>query len=457
MFMQSSRLAISQQRGTDFSQLESVVLGELSETNTPGAAMAIVSGDRIVFAKGFGVSNLETRLPVASDMLFRNGSVGKMLTAAVLVLLAEEGKLKIDEPIGKYVKGLSPKLSQLTAHQLLTHTAGLIDPNVTSGPYDETALADTVRSWKDDLFIFEPGQIFSYSNPGYSLAGLLIEEASGGPYSKVMTERLFKPLGMSRTTLDPTAAMTYPLSQGHAGNPESLKVFRPHYHYAAYSPAGYGYSSVLDLARFAIAFLNDGKIEGKQVLPRAVIAKLSTPFVPMHSSPNSFPVVDGKYGYGLMIHNLRGLNVVEHSGVVAGYGCRLLMVPSYRFAVIVMTNHTAVTLNKSIEKAMELILPLKPNQKADSKEWPAMTEAEISKYIGIFENNQSRVEIVVKDSKLLFRVSGTEFAMTRIGEHRFSIPRSNANEITFVMGAGGKAEYRHTGLRAWKRIRVNDK
>jgi CubicO group peptidase (beta-lactamase class C family) len=104
--------AFSQQGKLDFTDLEKVALEELKQTLTPGAAIAIVSGDRIVFTKGFGVSSIETRLPVTSDMLFRNGSVGKMLTAAVLVSLAEEGKLNLHEPIGKHVKGLSPtKLS----------------------------------------------------------------------------------------------------------------------------------------------------------------------------------------------------------------------------------------------------------------------------------------------------------------------------------------------------------
>jgi CubicO group peptidase (beta-lactamase class C family) len=307
-----------------------------------------------------------------------------------------------------------------------------------------------VRSWTDDLQLFEPGKIFTYSNPGYSLAGLLIEEVSGLPYSKAMSERLFKPLGMNRTTFDPAMAMTYPLSQGHAGDPESLKVFRPNYHYAAYNPAGYGYTNVSELARFAIALLNNGKIEGKQALPQAVITKLFTPYTPIHSSPNTYPVVDGKYGYGLMIHNYRGVRVVEHGGVVAGYGCRLLMAPDHNFAVIVLTNQTGVPLNKTIEKAMELMLPLKPKQ--EEKEWPPLTEAEQSRYVGIYENNQSRVEIVVKGGKLMFIVSGAELPMTRIAEHEFSIPRRNANKLTFVIGSDGKAEYRHTGLRAWRRI-----
>src|SRR5215510_12294558 len=125
----------------DFGELEKVALAELAETNTPGAAVGVVSGDRLVFVKGFGVSNVETGAPVTPDMLFRIGSTTKMFTAAALVSLAEEGKLKLDEPIGKYAQGLSPKIAGLTAHQLLSHTAGLKDgARQMYGRHDDEAL-----------------------------------------------------------------------------------------------------------------------------------------------------------------------------------------------------------------------------------------------------------------------------------------------------------------------------
>jgi CubicO group peptidase (beta-lactamase class C family) len=142
----------AQQSQTNFAPLEKAALDELRETNTPGAAVAVVSGDRIVYVKGLGLSNVETGTPVAPEMLFRTGSVGKMFTAALLTSLAEEGKIKLDEPIGKYVRGLSPKLSQVTFQQLLSGTAGLIDGEPLYGPQDESALAKTVRSWNDDIF-----------------------------------------------------------------------------------------------------------------------------------------------------------------------------------------------------------------------------------------------------------------------------------------------------------------
>src|SRR5215470_900223 len=247
----------------DFGELEKVALAELAETNTPGAAVGVVSGDRLVLAKGFGVSNVETGAPVTPDMLFRLGSTTKMFTAAALVTLSEEGKLKLDEPIGKYARGLSPKVSQLTADQLLSHTSGLKDDAVMNGLHDDSALGETVRQVKADFLFAEPRRIFSYSNTGYWLAGYLIEQVSGGNYADLLSERLFKPLGMQRTTLRPTIAMTWPLSQGHnvpkGGSPQ---VIRPFADNAGNWPAGSIFSSVNDLARFTIAFMNGGRLEG---------------------------------------------------------------------------------------------------------------------------------------------------------------------------------------------------
>src|SRR5882762_665976 len=112
-----SPTVFAQQQTINFDELETTVNAELKATNTPGAAVAVVLGDHVVFAKGFGVANVETGTPVTPDTLFRIASTTKMLTAAALVALAEQDKIKLDEPIGKYVKVLRPKLSQVTVHQ----------------------------------------------------------------------------------------------------------------------------------------------------------------------------------------------------------------------------------------------------------------------------------------------------------------------------------------------------
>lgn len=134
-----SQSSFAQQKTINFSELEATVNEELKTTNTPGAAVAVVVNDRVVFAQGFGVSDIETGTNVNPDTLFRIASTTKMLTAAALVTLAEQGRIKLDAPVGKYVQGLSPKISQVTVHQLLSHTAGIRDGASFNGPHDDSA------------------------------------------------------------------------------------------------------------------------------------------------------------------------------------------------------------------------------------------------------------------------------------------------------------------------------
>jgi CubicO group peptidase (beta-lactamase class C family) len=439
-----------QEQQPDFSQLEKTVLEELKETNTPGATVAIVSGERVIYTKAFGISNVETGAPMTPDMLFRIGSTTKMFTATALVTLAEEGKLKLDEAIGKHVDGLNPKIAGLTAHQLLTHTAGMIDEAPMYGDHDDSAMGRTIRSWKEDQLFAEPGKIISYSNPGYWLAGFVVETISGRPYADQMSESIFKPLGMTRTTFRPTMAMTYPLAQGHnAAGKSAPTVVRPFADNAASWPAGSMFTNVLDLSRFIIAFMNGGKLEGKQVLSPQVIAKLSTPQVSIPSDPNA------KYGYGLMISNYRGVRVVEHGGSRSGYGSVIKMAPEHRFAVIVLGNRTGVALNKTAEKAMELMLPLKPKEDDKPKQELPMTAAEMASYAGKYGQRDVSFEILLKDGKLFLKQGPSEMPIRKIGETRFAAEApSNATpmEFTLVPGADGKAEYVHAGLRAARRI-----
>jgi CubicO group peptidase (beta-lactamase class C family) len=450
----SASLVFAQQRSVDFAKLEKVALEELKRTNTPGAAVAVVSGDRLVFAKGFGVANVETGAPVTPDTLFRIGSVTKMFTAAVLVTLAENGRFKLDEPIGKYVKGLNLKLSQITAHQLMSHTAGMTDESPSDyGSHDDSALAAYVRSLKEDHFFTEPGRIFSYSNPGFDVTGFLIEEVNRRPYADQMTDRLFKPLGMNSTTFRPTVAMTYPLSQGHHGSGKAKpSVIRPFGDNVAGWPDGFMFSNVNDLARFAIAFMDSDRIDGKQVLTPAVITKLSTPYADLHSR---FGFEDGRYGYGLFVHDHRGVRVVWHAGLLPGFGALLQMVPARRFAVIILANRSSSLLNETAEKAMELLLPLEAKAQAKSEQALAVSEPEISEYVGTYTNKPESAEILVKKGKLVLKREDGEFPITKIDNCRFSIIKpseSEAAEFVLVPGANGKAEYLHIGRHALRKV-----
>jgi CubicO group peptidase (beta-lactamase class C family) len=439
--------AQSRQAAPDFAKLERIVMAELAETNTPGAALGIVSGDRLIYAKGFGVSNIETGAAVTPDMLFRLGSTTKMFTAAGVVLLAGEGKLKMDAPIATYTKGLNPKIGALTAHQLLSHTSGLRDEATMFGRHDDDALGETVRGLKDDFFFAAPGRIYSYSNPGYWLAGYLIEAVSGGFYADELDKRIFKPLGMERTTLRPTTAMTWPLAQGHASAGKAKPtIIRPAADNAGNWPAGSIFSSVNDLSRWVIALMNEGRVDGKQVLPATLFQELSKPRV-------DIPGGQEKYGYGLGSNRDLGALVVSHSGARAGYGSMIGVVPESKFAVIVLVNRTGGGLPKTVSKATEMWLGLKPKAKGDSKAI-ALTAAEMAGYAGVYGAASNGITLAVNDGVLWYRGYGAEGRVRKVADSRFQAINADGSSIAdfnLISGPDGKAEFLHMGGRTMSR------
>lgn len=450
-----SRTSFAQQKSINFDELEATVNEELKETNTPGAALAVIVGDQVVFAKGFGVSNVETRTPVTPDTLFRIASTTKMLTAAALVALAEQGKIKLDEPIGKYVKGLRPKLSRVTVHQLLTHTAGLRDSASYYGPHDDSALATFVHSWTDDYFIGDPGEVYSYSNIGYGLAALVLETVTARPFADSINEILFQPLGMRRTTLRPTEAMTYQLSQGHEvlSRQTNPSVVRPFADDSRYWANGGVFTSAADFARFAIAFLNSGEIEGRRVLPATAITKLSTPYVEI---PGGNPPERPRYGYGLNVRDYRGVRVLQHGGLRIGFGSLVRFVPEYHFAVIVLTNKSDTVFLKSMEKATELAVPLRARIAASPKQPLTMSEAEMRRYAGIYQNapDYLRLELVIINGKLFMRQPGAseKSEVVKVGDNIF---KAGGQEFVLLTETNGRIKYLHIAGHALKRQATN--
>jgi CubicO group peptidase (beta-lactamase class C family) len=470
-------------RGEDdskFRELEKVLLAELRESRTPGAAVAIVSGDHIVYERGFGVANVETGTPVTSAMCFRTGSINKMLTAAVLVGLAEEGKIALDAPLEKAAPGLAPRLSRLTADQLLSHTAGLIDPARICCAQDESALASEVRAYRDeDYFFTEPGRIFSYSNTGYIIAGYLIEHLSGEHYADAMEHRLFGPLGMKHTTFRPTTAMTFALAQGHEAEGEGKPtVARPFVNNVGDWPAGYAYTTVGDLSRFAIALMNGGNIDGKQVLAPSLLATLSKPWVDV---PFDWNIPEGflegaRYGHGFFLQEHRGLPILHHGGTIIGFGSFIVLVPEKRFAVVLMANKTGTILGKTAEAAMELFLPLQRRPVAATPAPMPMTKSEMEEIAGTYRNGLLRIDLFVRDGQLIRKETypttaeegpgrEIETPVTKIGRDRFAFtppgedPRAGyagTTQFTVIRDSEGVPAYVHGSLEAAAKVKPTE-
>ena len=437
----------------DFSELDKLVPEELKEKNTPGAVIAIVSGDRVVYQKAFGLANVETKAEMQPEMLFRLGSTTKMFTAAALVTLSEQGKIKLDEPIGNRVRGLNSKIAELTPHYLLSNSAGVRDFAAPVISNDDAALGNMVRGWKDDVFFAGQGEIYSYSSAGFWLSGFVVEELQGKPYADAMTELLFKPLGMERTTLRPLMAMTYPFATAHAIDKGQPVIVRPFFNNVAMWPAGSIFSNATDLSRWVIAFLNDGKLDGKQVLSPTLISKMTGHHIPVPGEQDSY------YAYGLTAFKYKDMEFVGHGGFSRGYGSMIQMVPARKFAVIVLTNKSGETLRKSLNKAMELGLGLKE----DTPDKPAVvapvTVKEMEDVAGSYSHAPQTWEVLIKDGKLYVKIDagepGNEHPLTKSGERKFTFGANNENELVFVPGKTGKIEYLFTELYAAKKVHKN--
>lgn len=424
----------------DFSPLEQAAAEELTNTGTPGAAIAIVLGDRVIYSRGFGVASVETNEPLRPEMLFRLGSTTKMFTAAALVTLAEQGKLDLNAPVGSYVTGINARVSRVTADQLLSHQSGFFDEAPMFGSHDETALEKEVRSWGDNRFFTEPGRIYSYSNPGYWFAGFLIEHAGKRKYADQLAESIFAPLGMTRTTLRPLEAMTYPLAQGHEETAQGPRVIRPAANNAASWPAGSIFSNVNDLSRFVIAFVNDGRIDGKQVLSPSVIRALSTPRA-------KIPGGNASYGYGLQISSERGFDTVSHGGSRAGYGSSIRMVPSKKFGVIALANRTGIGLTTTVEMAVQIgLASLRPRETSTAA--PPAAVRDMNVYVGTYSQGPRTVELMVQDGQLMFKQNDRRQAVTVSGN---SLLVGSGRWIV-VRGESGAIEYLHAGGRSWRKV-----
>ena len=443
----------AQKEQTDFSDLEKVFMKEFEERGAPGGAIAIVSGDRIIYTKVAGTSNVETGIPVTPDTLFLIGATSRVLVSAALVSMAEEEKIPLEDPIGNRIQGLNAKVAKLSIHHLLSSTGGIKNERYRYGPRDDKGLEQYVRTMSDEFFFAEPGKAFSSSSVSTALSAYVAEQLGRKPFGDIMQERL-KKLGMFRSTFRPEIAMTYPLAQGHEVSGVSAPmVIRPFVDNAIFRADGMMFSTLNDLARFTIAFLNDGKVEGRQVLSPTVIKKMTTPVAPVHGI--GF-LEQGEYGYGMYIYNYRGVRAVECGSVFLGFSSRFIMVPEHRFAIIILANSNGGGFHDTVDKAFETVMPVKPRPEQKPKTALKIDAAESQQYVGHYINPPDDIEIAVKNGQLVFKQAGIELPISKIGEQRFQIqPPASPRPIELKMTTGedGKVEFMYSSLRAFKKIR----
>jgi CubicO group peptidase (beta-lactamase class C family) len=374
-----------------------------------------------------------------------------MLVATALAHLAAQGRVDFTVPISTYARDLDPAIGRLTLHQLLSHTSGLADDTSYDGPHDEEALGAFVRSWRADRFFTEPGRVYSYSNPGYVLAGHVLAAAADTSFDEAMARLVFRPLGMARSTTLPMRAMTYPFAQAHDVGERGAFVVRPFPDDARYRPNGGAFTSAEEFAHFALAFVHEGRIGGSQALPAGVIERLSRAH---ERRPGGDPADSAGIAYGLVARRGNGVRVLQHGGARLGAGSIVRMAPERRFAVVILTNRTNSFLPRTLERITALALPSAgpaAPQKASPAKW---SREERSGLVGTWVNHEPDlvVELFLDKGVLKARhpgdaAEGAE-AVTKLGERRYAFA---GQEIEALPGPDGRPLYLHLSGRALAR------
>ncbi|HEX7123324.1 MAG TPA: serine hydrolase domain-containing protein [Gemmatimonadaceae bacterium] len=439
--------ALAQHVALDTAALEAALRAEMQATRTPGVSIAIVQGDRIIYEQGFGVANVETGEPVTPTTLFRIGSATKMFTGLAAVLMAREGKVDLTVPIGRYAEGIREPLASVTLHQLLTHTGGLTNEGASSGPHDDDALGERVRQWGAEHAFAPPGDVYSYSGPSYWLAGYAMEQAEGEWYADLVAKRVLEPLGMVHSTFRPTMAMTWPLALDHRIDGERQVLLRPYPDDASTWPSGSLFSSAHELARFAIAIMNDGMLEGKRVLPSDVVRTV-------HERQSGLPDSPCGYTYGFSSCVRGAARTLGHYGFRVGSGAVVTVVPEARVAVIILANRNGGIFGATEGHVLEQLVPAArraaPSSGATSGQRPSRAS-----YAGTFANGPDTLRFYERGDTLWYRYGTTESPTRLTPDGAIQIlgaAGQPVQQFMLVRGTWTGDTYLHDGLNGFRRV-----
>ena len=328
--------ACAEQTSALSAKVDAAVRQQMKDQRIPGLSLAVVRNGKVIKAAGYGFANLEVSAPAKVDTIFQAGSITKQFTASAVMLLAEQGKLSLDDSITKYFPEAPAAWKGITIRHLLTHSSGIpeIFGDTEQNLYTK-GIIDFHRDYTEDELAhayfaqpldFQPGTKWNYSNPGYQMLGFLIHRVTGQYYGDYFREHFFQPLGMTTTTIFsfadvvPNRANGYEVANGGWKNVplwQSLSTLS--------NAEGSLLMSVLDLAKW------DAALNTEQVLKRSSLEAMWTP-VPLDDG-SAYPD-----GMGWFIGNARGHRVVFHTGGGFGFYADISRYLDDRLTIIVMTN-----------------------------------------------------------------------------------------------------------------------
>ena len=415
------------------------VFAEYTKAGSPGCALAVYRDGKIIYAKGYGLANIEENVASTSQSVFDIGSTSKQFTAASILLLERQGKLSINDDIRKYIPELPDYGQKITILNLLNHTSGLRDYlalmelagiNTDSVTTDEDALQLITRQ---KALNFAPGNDWLYSNTGFFLLSVIVKRVSGKTLREFAAGNIFAPLGMvhtqyrdDHTSLIANRAMAYDPNEKHDGFTLDVSYFEQ-------TGDGAVHTSVEDLLKWDENFYT-GQVGGKEFL-----AELQE-----HGKLNSGKVLD--YAKGLFLTDYRGLPTVSHGGAWGGYRAELLRFPQQHFSVACLCNLANANPSKRAHDVADIYLAslMKPAQKAGnaavSTPGVSLTDAQLQALVGTYRDptKGTLARVMVRNHRLAAEIFGQRVELRATSPTEF-VPASLPVEVKLIFepGTGG--------------------
>lgn len=404
-------------------------LDQVANSYTAGnafmGAVLVVDGDRVLLDKGYGMADLEWGNPNAPDVKFRLGSLTKQFTATLVLLLQQDGKLRIEDPVSKYLPDTPKTWEKITLANLLGHTSGI--PNFTDlkefGVWrmSPRTTEEELAFFRDKPLDFEPGSKFQYSNSNFEVLGAVIEKVSGKKYGDLLRERIFDPLGMKDSGLDTDELILPKRAQGYMPGPNGLVAARSESMTVPWA-AGSIYSTTGDLLKW-----EHGLFGGKV---------LSADSLKLMTAPGK-----GDYGLGVFVTKKGELTVVDHDGGIEGFNTHLAYVPERKIAVVVLSNVNGGAPGTMGAQLLDVVLGHPVTLANEHKAMP-ITKDQLAKFVGVYDLTPTfSITFAVSGDGLTGQGTGQSalplmYLGVIDGHPRFFVAQVDA-EFEFVPDAGG--------------------
>jgi CubicO group peptidase (beta-lactamase class C family) len=412
------------------------LLEKTYKAGEPGAALLIKKDGRILHRKGFGTADLELGLPVAPDMSFRLGSITKQFTAVAILMLEEQGKLSVKDPVDKYLPDFPTPGKTITIENLLTHTSGVV--SYTALPEwlplwrKDMSVAELIGLFKDKPLEFGPGEHWKYSNSGYVLLGAVIEKAAGLTYESFIQKNIFEPLGMTHSYYGSASRVLPWRIPGYDAEGKAF-VNAPYISMTQPYAAGSLLSSVDDLVLWY-----EGLLSGK-LIKRESLERAWTPFK-LNDGSNT------GYGYGWAVSDYRGHRLIEHGGGIMGFSTYGMLFPGDRTLILLLTNSAIAGRDPEpfAVQIADLVLGLAPPEMKPV----VLAEADLAPLAGIYADWEKNEVTVVREGASLFAQmpGGSKRALLPLGRLEFAI-QDRPTRLVFERKGGGPAESVNTVAR----------